>query len=453
MTKRIKLNFVEKNCPILDNPGLWTYPESEAHRHGDLSYWMELAVLLEQAKFDGIFLGDALGTFDTYKGGRDTAILEGISMPIHDPTYLIPAMASVTRHLGLAVTCSLTYDHPYALARKMSTLDHLTKGRIGWNIVTSNLDSAARNFGYDQQIEHDSRYDRGDEFLEVCYKLWEKSWEDGAVVRDIPNRMYTNPAKVHDIAHKGTYFQVPGIHLCEPSPQRTPVLFQAGSSHRGREFAAKHAECNFLNAVTVEETRYLIRDVRAKAEKYGREAGDILFFPRIVPVVGATDEEAQQKIDRYLQHLSTEGTLALLSSWTGIDLYGYTPERLYELIAGKSGGNGYITDYLRRAQQDKQWTMEELARLYAFGGLGNVIVGSPGRIADHMESFIQQTGADGFNLGYITRSESVTDFVHQVIPVLQRRGLVQSEYREGTYREKLFAHQAGLPRSHPGAQV
>jgi len=475
MKKRIRFNYVEKHSPILDNPGLWAYPDSQAHRYKELSYWIELAQLLEEACFDGLFLGDALGVFSTYGGSHEAAVREGLSIPVHDPTYLLPAMAASTRHLGLTVTCSLTYAHPYDMARKMSTLDHLTGGRLGWNIVTSNLDSAARNFGLDEQIEHDTRYDRGDEFMEVCYKLWERSWEDGSIVRDAEKGIYADPSKVKPIAHEGTFFRVPGIHTCEPSPQRTPVLFQAGSSERGREFAARHAECNFLNAITPEETHRLIADIRTRAAKYGRKAEDILFFPRIVPIVGKTEEEARNKLERYFSYLSPEGTLVLLSSWTGIDLSGYTADSLYRFVEKRSGGNAYVADYLRKAHPDKEWTINELAQLYAFGGLGNVVIGTAEQIADWLEAFIDETGADGFNIGYISRSETLLDFINEVLPVLRSRGRAQISYEiagdvpdssgssgspdsqdsEGrnTYRHRLFQRGPGAAPTHPAAQI
>lgn len=459
MGKRIRFNYVEKHSPILDNPGLWKYPGSEAHRYKELAYWTELARKLEDACFDGLFLGDALGVFDTYGGNSQGAVKEGLSFPVHDPTYLLPAMAAVTRHLGLAVTCSLTYDHPYALARKLSTLDHLTEGRLGWNIVASNLESAARGFGLDEQIEHDTRYDRGDEFMDAVYKLWEQSWQDGAIVRDEQRGIYADPQQVRAIRHEGRFFRVNGIHLCEPSPQRTPVLFQAGSSQRGREFAARHAECNFLNAITPQETRSLIADVRSRAAKYGRSPADILFFPRLVPVVGATEEEAHAKLERYFSYLSTEGTLALLSSWTGIDMSGYTAEGLYAFAERNAGGNAYVADYLRRAHPGKAWSVAELARLYAFGGIGNVIVGSPEQVAERLESFIDETGADGFNIGYISRSETLDDFIGGVLPILRRRGRAQASYGDasapgaGTYRNRLFGRGPYAPPSHPAKQT
>lgn len=464
MKKTIRLNYVEKCSPILDNPGLWKYAGSEAHRYKELDYWTGLAVKLDEAGFDGLFLGDALGVFDTYGDSGDAAVREGLSIPVHDPILLLPAMAAVTKRLGLAVTCSLTYEHPYALARKMSTLDHLCNGRLAWNIVTSNLHSAALGFGMSEQWEHDLRYDRGDEFMEVCYKLWELSWEDGAIRRDLEQGIYADPQRVHRIRHHGRFYQMTGIHLCEPSLQRTPVLFQAGSSQRGREFAARHAECNFLNAITVEETRHLIADIRQRAAKYGRQSDDILFFPRIIPVVGDSEEEAAAKMERYFTHLSTEGTLALLSSWTKMDMADCTVEGLYAFAKRHAAGNAYVADYLQRAHPNKIWSIDELVRLYAFGGIGNVIVGTSEQVADRMERFIDDTGADGFNIGYISRSETLDDFIAGVLPVLRARGRISSgvpvdkdvedqDSHAWTYRHRLFGKGAHLPSRHPARHI
>ncbi len=199
------------------------------------------------------------------------------------------AMALVTEHLGFGVTCSLTYEHPYPFARRMSTLDHLTKGRAGWNIVSSYLDSAARNFGMKQQIKHDDRYAVADEYMEVCYKLWETSWEDNAVVRDIHSGVFTEPEKVHPIEHYGEYFQVPGYHLCEPSPQRTPVLYQAGASRRGKDFAARHAECIFVAAPSKTILKNYVSDIRRRAAGFGRDPSQLLFFNLFTVIVAPTE--------------------------------------------------------------------------------------------------------------------------------------------------------------------
>src|ERR1700684_2136517 len=234
------------NCVAHQSPGLWTHPRDRTAGYNRLPYWVDLAKTLERGRFDGLFLADVLGVYDVFGGNSDAALRNATQTPVNDPMLVIPAMAAVTEHLGFGVTSNLSYEPPYTFARRMSTLDHLTEGRVGWNVVTGYLDSAAKGAGKEKQTGHDDRYDIADEYLEVVYKLWEGSWEDDAVVLDRERGVYTDPAKVHPIEHDGTYFKVPGIHSCEPSPQRTPLLYQAGASSRGRRFAAEHAEAIFL---------------------------------------------------------------------------------------------------------------------------------------------------------------------------------------------------------------
>jgi long-chain alkane monooxygenase len=255
VTRPIILNAFDMNCVAHIVSGTWRHPESQAARYKDLRYWTELAQLLERGLFDGIFIADVLGIYDVYGGGPEAALRSGAQVPVNDPLLVVPAMAAVTENLGFGVTVATSFEHPYPFARRMSTLDHLTGGRVGWNIVTGYLESAARNHGHETITPHATRYDIADEFLEVAYKLWEGSWEDGAVGDDPARSWYADPAKVHAIAHEGPFFKVPGIHLSEPSPQRTPVLYQAGASSRGRAFGAMHAEVIFLTAPTVENLR------------------------------------------------------------------------------------------------------------------------------------------------------------------------------------------------------
>ncbi|MBP1996351.1 LLM class flavin-dependent oxidoreductase [Paenibacillus eucommiae] len=446
MGKRIYLNVITIAGPTA-SPGMWAHPEDRGQEYTDLNYWIELAKTLERGKFDAIFFADMLGVYDTYQGSMDTAIRQTIQVPLNDPSYLIPAMAAVTKHLGFAATFSTTYEHPYALSRKMSTLDHLTKGRIGWNIVTSNIDSAAKNYGMEQQMGLIDRYDRGDEYMDVVYKLWEASWEHDAVVQDTAKRMYTDPSKVHDIGHKGAYFQVPGIHLTEPSPQRTPLLFQAGNSTRGREFAAKHAESIFLNTPTAAATKFIVNDIRERAEKQGRDPSKIFFFPKLTPIVGRTVQEAQSRYEDFLKYSSPEGIFALLGAWSGIDFSQYGPDKLLEFVE-KRDNHGIIESF-RRSDPNKKWSSEQLANFFAFG-TSSLTIGSPGQIADVMESFVAETGVDGFNIGHIIQPGTLNEFVELVIPELQSRGLVQTEYREGTYREKIFGEGPYLSKDHPG---
>jgi len=198
--KEIRLNAFNMNCVNHINHGMWTHPRDHSQDYTDISYWTELAKLLERGKFDGLFLADIVGVYDVYQNSTDITLRESIQLPVNDPMLLISAMGHVTEHLGFGVTVNLSYEAPFLFARRMSTLDHLTKGRIGWNIVTGYLDSAARAMGLSEQLEHDQRYDRADEFMEVVYKLWEGSWEDNAVIRDRAKRIYARPDKVHTIA-------------------------------------------------------------------------------------------------------------------------------------------------------------------------------------------------------------------------------------------------------------
>ena len=245
--------------------GMWAHPRDRASEYTSLDYWVDLARLLERGLFDGLFLADVLGAYDVYGGDANAALRDAVQIPLLDPMALVPAMAYATTHLGFGVTCNLSYEQPFLFARHMATLDHLTRGRIGWNIVTGYLDSAARAIGLDAQVEHDDRYDLADEYLQAVYALWEGGWADHAVVRDRSRRVYTDPQQVRVVHHHGAQFHVDAVPLWEPSPQRTPVLYQAGASSRGRVFAARHAECVFVNASTKQNVGRIVADLRGRA--------------------------------------------------------------------------------------------------------------------------------------------------------------------------------------------
>lgn len=453
MPKQIHLTLVEQGGPAADS-GLWNHPEFATERNKDPRYWEQLARILEDARFDAIFFADTPGFRSDTPAARDHHLRSG-GVPRLDPAYIIPLMAAVTERLNFTVTSSISYDHPYALARKFSTLDHLTDGRIGWNIVASNVKSAAVNHGLPDQLAHGDRYDRGDEFLEVAYALWNHSWEDGAVVRDPARGLYVDPALVRPVAHHGAWFDVDAPHLAEPSPQRTPVLFQAGSSDRGRRFAATHAECVYLNAVSVEETRYLVEDVRRRATALGRDGARIKFLPRVIPVVGSTEAEARARYEDYADHHDEESTVIILRQWAGIDVSGRDPEEPLDLsgLVIEGSNSQHTGDYLKRRQAElgRPFTVRDLIRMYAFGGEGNVTVGTPEQIVDRLEQYVEEAGVDGFNIAYMVRDGSVREFAEQVVPELRRRGRLPDEPREGTFREQLFGAGARLPADHPGA--
>lgn len=232
-------------CSGHQSPGLFTVPEDKTVFHNKLSYWTDLAKLLERGKLDGVFLADVLGGYDVYGGNLDAALSSGAQFPIIDPLMTISAMASVTKNLSFGITATTSYEHPYSLARRFSSLDHLTNGRVGWNVVTGYLDSAARQFGAKNQELHAKRYEVAHEYMDVVFKLWESSWADDAVQHDVKKPLYTRPDRVRTIDHKGQYYpSVPGPHICEPSLQRTPVIFQAGSSGPGMAFAGKVSDSN-----------------------------------------------------------------------------------------------------------------------------------------------------------------------------------------------------------------
>ncbi|HEV7480382.1 MAG TPA: NtaA/DmoA family FMN-dependent monooxygenase, partial [Roseiarcus sp.] len=247
MTKEIRLNAFEMNCVAHQSPGLWRHPRDRSREYRRLDGWIELAKTLERGLFDGLFLADVLGVYDVFGGNPDSALRHATQTPVNDPLLLVPAMAAATKHLGFGVTVTLSYEPPFPFARRMSTLDHLTEGRIGWNVVTGYLDSAAKGSGHNGQRPHDERYAVAEDYMEVVYKLWEGSWADDAVVADVESGVFTRPERVRRVQHDGPHYKLDALHLSEPSPQRTPVLYQAGTSPAGRAFAARHAECVFMS--------------------------------------------------------------------------------------------------------------------------------------------------------------------------------------------------------------
>jgi FMN-dependent oxidoreductase (nitrilotriacetate monooxygenase family) len=451
VTREILFNAFDMNCVVHQSPGLWRHPRDRADRYIDLSYWTGLAKILERGKFDALFLADVLGVYDVYGGNTDTALREATQIPLNDPLLTVSAMAGVTENLGFGVTCTLSYEPPFTFARRMSTLDHLTKGRIGWNIVTGYLDSAARGVsGAASQPKHDTRYQIAEEYMDLVYKLWEGSWEDDAVLRDRARGIFTDPAKVHRIKHEGEFFKLDAIHLSEPSPQRTPVLFQAGTSGKGRDFAARHAECVFMAAPSKTVATGYVSDIRRRAALYGRAPESIRIFNLTTAIVGRTSEEAREKHAEYRRYISHAGALTLMSGWTGIDFSVYDldePVRYIRNEAVHSAVESFTT-----ADPDKTWTVREVAEHVGIGGFGPLLVGSALEVADQMEAWIAETDLDGFNLAYVVTPETFADISDLLVPELQRRGRYKTEYRAGTLRQKLFpGGGARLGAQHPAA--
>ncbi len=446
----ILLNAFDMNCSGHQSHGMWRHPRDTSRNYNTLEYWIDLARTLERGLFDGLFLADVLGTYDVYGGGPDAALRSGMQIPVNDPFLLVPSMAQATEHLCFGITGTLSYESPVPFARRMSTLDHLTGGRVGWNIVTGYLQSAAKGAGQGEQAGHDIRYDIAEEYMEVMYRLWEESWRDDAVVLDpdTGTGVFTDPDRVHRITHDGTYLQVDAYHLSEPSPQRTPMLYQAGASPKGRTFAAKHAECVFLAGPSAAGMAPVVADIRNRAVEAGRRSEDVKIFAMMTVVVALTDAEAHAKLADYLQYVSHEGALAVLSGWTGIDFSRFDPDEV--LRDTKVEGIQSVVDIFT-TDPGRDWTIREIAELVGIGGPSPVVVGSPVTVADEMQSWVQEAGVDGFNLVRVLAPETFVDFVDLVVPELQARGIYKRGYRPGTYREKVFGNGARLQSPHPGA--
>jgi FMN-dependent oxidoreductase (nitrilotriacetate monooxygenase family) len=449
--KEMRINAFDMNSIGHLSPGLWAHPRDGSLNYNDINHWTSLAKTLERGKFDALFIADVLGIYDVFRGNAHAALSQAVQVPINDPFLLVPAMAAVTEHLCFGLTGTLTYEPPYTFARRISTLDHLTNGRLAWNIVTGYLNSAAKGLGLEKQDRHDDRYDIAEEYMEVVYKLWEGSWDDEAVLHDKKHRLFADPTKIRKIRHKGRHYELDAYHLCEPSPQRTPILFQAGASKRGSEFAAKHAECVFIFGPSKRVVKSTVDNIRRLAALQGRDPASIVIFTVLTAVPGRTDAEAEAKLADYRSYISLEGAMALFGGWTGVDLSRFdldAPIRYVESDAIQSMVEGFTV-----ADPDRVWTVREVAEFVGIGGIGPVLAGGPKKLADELESWVKDTGIDGFNLAYALCPESFVDFVDLVVPELQERGVFKRNYASGTMREKLYGPgKHRLAEDHPGSR-
>ncbi|MCW3790437.1 LLM class flavin-dependent oxidoreductase [Paenibacillus sp. LS1] len=445
--KKIHLGVFDIHTPNQMTQGLWAHPANQSHHYNRLDLWIELVQILERGKFDFIFFADSYG-YPELK--PELAYREAVYTPSNDPMLALSALASHTKHLGFVTTASPTYEQPFPNARRFSTLDHLTQGRIGWNVVATGGTSGAAAFGRDQVLNHQERYDQAEDFMEVSYKLLEGSWEDDAVVVDKASRLYARADKIHVVDHEGPYFRLKATHASEPSIQRTPVLFQAGSSDRGRDFAAKHAEGVFLKAPTIEALKAQVDDIRRRAVQHGRQPHHIKIFTGLSAIVGHTREEATKKYEEYRTYRSREAALLTYQSSTGIDLTALDPNAPFTGIKTEQG-RSHTERYTKHAAHIPTvgQVMDDFAgKEYR----GIVSVGTAEEIADEMQRWVEDTGIDGFNLERYILPQTHLDFVDLVVPELQKRGMFRTEYEEDTLRERLFGKNiTRLPDDHPGA--
>jgi FMN-dependent oxidoreductase (nitrilotriacetate monooxygenase family) len=426
--------------------GTWRRPTARQTDFNQLDHWVNLARTLERGKFDAIFFADVVGLYAPYRGDERKYFEAGLQVPSNDPSVLASAIAYATENLGIAFTASILQEHPFNFARRISTLDHAAKGRIAWNIVTNYLPNASRNFGLDGLTKHDERYAWADEYVDVTYKLWEGSWDDGALLQDRDRGLHGDYAKIHKINHAGKRYQVEGPHLVAPSPQRTPVLFQAGSSPAGRDFAARNAEAQFIITPGPDHARGLIDDTRRRVVAAGREPGDLKFFQGLHFVIGSTESEANRKAADLDESIDLDGMVAHLSGAVGVDFGGHPLDTPLGDIANTDGVRS-IVQWVQESVSGREATIRDLGLLQ---GRNSRIVGTPETITDQLQQW-RDAGVDGINVVNATIPGSYEEFVDHVIPVLQDRGLAQREYAPGTTRAKLFGTDR-LTDRHPAAR-
>ncbi|MEU9291479.1 NtaA/DmoA family FMN-dependent monooxygenase [Streptomyces sp. NPDC048275] len=444
MRKELVLNGFHMNAVTHMYDGGWRNPDDRQIEFSQLEFWQDVARTLERGFFDNIFFADAMGSDPAYNNDWSIYPRQGIHFPCHDPLAVAAALIATTEHIGLTFTSGVVQDPPFNFAKRISTLDHLSRGRIGWNIVTGHIENGFRNLGFDGMLPHDERYARAEEYMEVVYKLWEGSWEDDAVIADKAAGVYADAERIHKINHAGEYYRVEGPHIVTPSPQRTPVLFQAGSSTAGRAFAARHAEGAFVLCLHPAAMRTASAKMKPLLEAEGRSLDDLVMVQGMSFVVGSTEEEAKRKAAELDQYLDTEVLKARVSRDLGIDLGGVQADQPLDTI--KTDYVQGIITLLQEAVPDGRPKVRDLPMLYSVR-----VVGTPEQIADELQVW-QDAGMGGINVAAQAVPGTIAEFVDHVVPVLQKRGLAKREYAPGTLREKLFpGRPARLEGTHPGA--
>jgi FMN-dependent oxidoreductase (nitrilotriacetate monooxygenase family) len=429
----------------------WHHERGDTSAFATLGFWQELVGTVEAAGFDFFFMAEAIGYPMNDDGEVPEAVVrEAVQFPVHDPIAIMSALAATVPRIGLVVTASTTAQKPLLNARTFTTLDHLTEGRIGWNIVTSdNQQAMVRLLDLDGITPHDERYARAQEFVELELQLWEGAWDDGAVLADKATKTFADPRKVHRIQHDGRYFHFDGYFQAIPSPQRTPTLFQAGTSAAGTTFAASYAECVFTQERDPRRLAAAIASLREKATAAGRPADSIKIVNGASFVVAPTDEEAARLRDE-LNHTPTrEAAAALFLGWSGVDLAQLDPDASLDDVSTEVGQT--MVNLWRNPDGTSPTIGEVLDSLPSTIG-GVKFTGSPASVADQVEAFVEETDVDGFLVeNWYGGAEGYRDVIELLMPVLRERGLLPETPRTGTLREMLTgAPSPALPDWHPG---
>src|SRR5438105_4171394 len=420
--------------PVSIHTAAWRYPGGTPDANFNFKALVAYAQTLERGRFDAFFMADHLAVLNMPM----EALKRSATVTSFDPLTLLPALAQHTRHLGLIATASTTFEPAYTIARRFASLDHISEGRAGWNIVTTSNPDAAQNFGMDDQMEHDERYARAREFYDVVTGLWD-SWADDAFIRDVESGLYFDPAKLHVLNHKGKYLKVRGpLNVARPV-QGWPVIVQAGASDDGRQLAAETAEAVFTGGGSLADGQKLYADIKGRMEKVGRNPEPLTILPGAFVVVGDSVDEAKEKRALLDSRVHYDSAIASLSVILGTDASGFDPDGqlppIPETNASKSGRQPMVD----LAARDKLTVRQLAQRVGGYGGLS--FVGTAKTIADQMEEWLVGRGSDGFNIMFPFVPAGLDDFVDKVVPELQKRGIFRTEYEGRTLRENL-----GLPR-------
>lgn len=439
MPRQMHLATIIAHCPAPHSIGVWRHPKSfNGFRYNKPEYWEHLARTLERGCFDMLFLADTFNLHDVFKGSPAMAIKYGLQFPRSDSALLVPLMARVTRNLCFGLTSNTAYTEPYYLARQFATLDDLTDGRIGWNVVAGFSRSEAANFGRDDVLDHKQRYERAEEYMEVCNKLW-NSWEPDAVVMDRETGIYADPDKVHRINHVGKYFRCAGPLSVPRTPQGRPTIIQAGSSAEGTDFAARHAEVHFAVRASVEGMKSHRARLNEALARVGRKPQDVKVLWGLTAIIGDDEKQARERERAMVARVAPEAGLSLLSGHLGYDLSSLPMDKPLENIA-VSGVRGILDSVI--SDFGAETTLAEAGSRYGCGLAGMRIFGSPHQIADQMEEVFDAAG-DGFMMlttDYLPGS--VDEFVDLIVPELQKRGVFRTTYEPGVMRQKLFGATA-----------
>jgi len=420
--------------PVSIHTGAWRYPGALPDANFNFAALKSYIQKLEAAKFDAFFMADHLAVLNM----PVDALRRSHTVTSFEPFTLLSALAAVTSRIGLMATASTTYDSPYHIARRFASLDHISGGRAGWNIVTTANPDAALNFGLEEDMDHDERYARAREFYDVVTGLWD-SFADDAFVRDVESGIYVDPARMHVLAHKGKYLSVRGpLNIARPV-QGWPVIIQAGASEAGRQVAAETAEVVFAAGGALETAKAFYADVKARAQAIGRDPDHMKILPGAFVVVGETVADAKAKRAHLDSLVHYDSGIGSLNSALGVDVSAFDPDGPLPEIP-PSNASQSARDRIVTAARKENLTIRQLAaRVGSFSGLA--FVGTPATIADEMERWLHERGSDGFNVMFPYLPEGLDDFVGKVVPELQRRGLFRTEYERATLRENL-----GLPR-------